>query len=197
MSYSQSAQTWITQFYLQITPCLHVSFVSSPDGTTANPLYLHINIFASHARAVEKYCDECVCLCVCLSVRQDISGTPRAIFTKLLCMLPMSVARSSTGMLMIGRIANRQEGHDGSAQRGRSVIYDCLVLTDIIGYDGISDTSASKRYDATHGRSVQHRKCYYYLPLSCTKEIIRGIPVSHCPNVKKYTRRPRASFVNY
>ena len=35
----------------------------------------------SPTRAVEKYCDECVCLCVCLSVRQDISGTPRAIFT--------------------------------------------------------------------------------------------------------------------
>jgi len=41
--------------------------------------------------------------------------------------LPMSVARSSSGMLTIGRIAYRREGGDGSAQRGRSVIYDCLV----------------------------------------------------------------------
>jgi len=31
-------------------------------------------------------------------------------------------------MLTIGRIACRREGGDGSAQRERSVIYDCLVL---------------------------------------------------------------------
>jgi len=42
---------------------------------------------------------------VCPSVRQDISGTTHAIFTKYLCMLPVSVARSSSGMLTIGRIA--------------------------------------------------------------------------------------------
>jgi len=44
-------------------------------------------------------------------------------------MLPMSVAWSS-GMLTIGRIAYRREWQrgDGSAQRGRSVIYDCLVV---------------------------------------------------------------------
>ena len=29
-----------------------------------------------------QYCDEYVCVCVCLSVRQDISRTTRAIFTK-------------------------------------------------------------------------------------------------------------------
>jgi len=39
----------------------------------------------------------------------------------------MSVARSSSGTLVIGRIAYRREGVDGSGQRGRSVIYDCLV----------------------------------------------------------------------
>jgi len=27
-----------------------------------------------------QYCDEYVCVCVCLSVREDISGTTRAIF---------------------------------------------------------------------------------------------------------------------
>jgi len=68
-----------------------------------------------------------VCLYVCLSVREDISGTTLAIFTKFVRMLPMSVARSSSGMLMIGRFANRRIGGDGSAQRGRSVIDDCLV----------------------------------------------------------------------
>jgi len=30
---------------------------------------------------VAKYCDEHVCVCVCLSVRQDISGTTHEIFT--------------------------------------------------------------------------------------------------------------------
>jgi len=43
-------------------------------------------------------------------------------------MLPMSVVRSSSDKLTIDRIAYRREGGDGSAQRGRSVIYDCLVL---------------------------------------------------------------------
>jgi len=32
--YTQSAQAWITQFYLQITPCLPFLCERSPDGTT-------------------------------------------------------------------------------------------------------------------------------------------------------------------
>jgi len=32
--------------------------------------------------AVAKYCDEYVCVCVCLSVCEDISGTTHAILTK-------------------------------------------------------------------------------------------------------------------
>jgi len=43
-----------------------------------------------------------VCLCVCLSVRDDIFGTTRPIFTKFfLCVLPMAVARSSSGGVAI------------------------------------------------------------------------------------------------
>jgi len=40
-----------------------------------------------------------VCVSVCLSVSEDISGTTRAIFTKFCacCALPMAVARSSSG----------------------------------------------------------------------------------------------------
>jgi len=87
-----------------------------------------------------------VCLSVSLlSVREDISGTTHAI--KFLCMLPVSVARSSLSMFTIGRIAYRWEERsgkgfspplkmhhrpgmgDGSAQRRRSMLsYDCLVL---------------------------------------------------------------------
>jgi len=36
MHRSQSAQTWITQFYLQITPCLPFLRKRSPDGATTN-----------------------------------------------------------------------------------------------------------------------------------------------------------------
>jgi len=36
---------------------------------------------------------------VCQSVREDISGTTYAIFTKFLCMLLMAVALSSSGRL--------------------------------------------------------------------------------------------------
>ena len=38
-------------------------------------------VMTSPAGTVAKYCDEHVCLCVCLSVRQDISGATCAIFT--------------------------------------------------------------------------------------------------------------------
>ena len=71
---------------------------------------------------------------MCLSVREDISGTTRAIFTNFLCLLPVSVARSYSysGMLTIGRIACRREEGDGSAQRGQSVIYDCLVVVAVV-----------------------------------------------------------------
>ena len=79
------------------------------------------------ALAVAKYCDEYVCLCVCLSARISPGPHSRSL-PKFMCMLPVSVARSSSGMLTIGRIACRREGGDGSAQRGRSVIYDCVVF---------------------------------------------------------------------
>jgi len=45
-------------------------------------IYYSQNIITSPAGAVAKYCDEYVCPCVCLSVREDISGTTGAIFTK-------------------------------------------------------------------------------------------------------------------
>jgi len=83
-------------------------------------------IISSPAGAVAKYCDEYVCVSVCLPAR--ISPEPHARSLSIfLCLLPMPVARSSSGMLMIGRIAYRRKCGDGSAQRGRSVIYDCLV----------------------------------------------------------------------
>jgi len=42
-----------------------------------------------------------VCLFVCLFVREHISGTTLSIFTIFLCILPISVARSSFGGVAI------------------------------------------------------------------------------------------------
>ena len=66
-----------------------------------------------------------VCLSVYLSNRISPEPYARSLPT-FLCLLSMSMARSS-GMLVIGRIAYRQKGGDGSAQRRRRVIYSCLV----------------------------------------------------------------------
>ena len=61
------------------------------------PLLLYYSV---PVRAAQ-YCDNRVCLSVCLSVRDHISGTPRPIFANFLCLLPMAVARSSSGGLAI------------------------------------------------------------------------------------------------
>jgi len=100
----------------------------------------------SPAGAVAKYCDEYVCLCLsvcpsdCLSAR--ISPEPHARFLpNFLCMLPISVVRSSSGMFTIGCIAYRREwvffpienalsaGKGGweCTARVKYAIYDCLV----------------------------------------------------------------------
>jgi len=92
--------------------------------------------FATAPAVVANYCDEYVCLCVCLSVcPQGYLRNHTTIFTKFLFMLPMSVARSSSGMFAIGRITCHREGiffpienalsagkRDGSSQRGRSML---------------------------------------------------------------------------
>jgi len=111
---------------------------------------------------------------VCLSVREDISGTTlrRAIFSKFLCMLPMSVARSSSGMLTIGRIAYRREGGDGSAQRGRSVINDCLLsllLSLLLLLLLCMCVRASVR--------VLYYPSYLYLYFSCTFHVCRSAAI--------------------
>jgi len=49
-----------------------------------------------------EYCNERVCVSVCLSVRDHIFGTARPIFTNFLCMLPMAVARFCSGGVVIG-----------------------------------------------------------------------------------------------
>jgi len=99
-----------------------------PNDVISADWLIHSSLLGDLFLLRRKYCNEYVCLCVCLSFHKYISGTTRVIFTNLLCTLPMSVDWSSSGTLTIGRIAHRQEGGKGSAQRGRSVIYDCLVI---------------------------------------------------------------------
>jgi len=68
-----------------------------------------------------------VCLCVCLSVRENISPEPHARTLPIfLCVLPMSVARSFSDTLTIGRIAYRREGVTGVHSAGE-VYYYCVV----------------------------------------------------------------------
>jgi len=68
--------------------------VTQPDQSL-RPLIL----ITSPTGAVAKYCDEyiCMCLCVSLSVHEDISTITSAIFTNFLCTLPMAMAQSSSG----------------------------------------------------------------------------------------------------
>ena len=66
-------------------------------------------IIISPMGVVVNYCDQCICLSVCLS--DSLSPEPHArSLPNFLCMLRMSVDQFSSGMLMIGRIAYRGEG---------------------------------------------------------------------------------------
>jgi len=106
--------------------------------------------FASPMGVVAKYCDKYVCLWLCLPVSvclsdcEDITRSTRVIVTKFfLCMLPLFVARSSSGMFTIGCIAYCREGvffptdNASSAGKGgwectawaRCAIYDCLLVS--------------------------------------------------------------------
>ena len=64
-----------------------------------------------------------VCLSVCLSIRENISGSTCAIFTNFLCI---------RGSVLLWHVDDRPHRlsagrGDESAHRGRSVIYNCLV----------------------------------------------------------------------
>jgi len=73
-------------------------------------------VITSPAGAVAKYCDEYVCLSVC--PRGYLRNHTCDLY-QFLCVLPVSVARYSSSMLTIGRIAYRQEGGNESAHAGK------------------------------------------------------------------------------
>ena len=63
--------------HLLMSSCISLGTVLEEDFRT-----VCYKFFTSPAGTVAKYCDEYVCLYVCLSVREDISRTTRAILTK-------------------------------------------------------------------------------------------------------------------
>jgi len=79
------------------------------------------------AEAVVKYCDEYVCLCVCLSSR--ISPEPLARPLPIF-FVHVAYVRGSVLLRHVDDRPHRLSAGkgDGSAQRVRSVIYDCLVF---------------------------------------------------------------------
>jgi len=81
-------------------PPLHVLRLTHRDSTEPGAEYDAYDCFVTLAAVVvAEYCDErvCVCLSVCLSVREDVSGTSNPIFIKYLCMLAVAAAWSSSG----------------------------------------------------------------------------------------------------
>ena len=87
------------------------------------------------------YCDRfvcvsvslCVCLSVCLSVREHISGTARPIFTNFLCRSPVAVARFSFGSIAIRYVLpvmGPARAYGGRCDAGaESGVYECLVCS--------------------------------------------------------------------
>ena len=83
-------------------------------------------MFSSPAGAVAKYCDEYICLCVCLSAR--ISPEPHARFLPIF--VHVAYVRGSVLLRYVDDRPHRLSAGrgDASAQHGRCVIYDCLAL---------------------------------------------------------------------
>jgi len=85
---------------------------------------LALDYCARYQVSVCTYAHLSVCVCMCLSVRDHIFGTTRPIFTKFLCVLPMVVARSSSGGVVIHYVLPVL----WMASRAESAVYDCLVV---------------------------------------------------------------------
>ena len=80
-----------------INSLLSAVYYSAPDGERSIVMSVCVCVCVCacvRARA-------CVRACVCVSVRDYSFGTTRPIFTKCLAMLPMPVARSSSGDVVI------------------------------------------------------------------------------------------------
>ena len=90
---------------------------------------IYIVLITSPAGAAAKYCDEYVCVGVCLSVCPSayLGNHMRDLYQ---IFVHVAYVRSSVLLRHVDDRPHRlSPGRgDGSAQRGRSVIYDCLVF---------------------------------------------------------------------
>ena len=71
------------------------------DGATTLLLSVKSNVQLKVADARQSLTVAHPCLCVCVFVCDHIFGTARPIYTNFLCVLPMAVARSSSGGVVI------------------------------------------------------------------------------------------------
>ena len=60
----------------------YFSRVESSDSFSVNTWWRWFPAYYSALNRGAEYCDERVCVCVCVSVRDHIFGTARTIFTK-------------------------------------------------------------------------------------------------------------------
>ena len=94
----------------------------------SNAIFTYYVVITSPAGAVAKYCDEYVCLCVCLSAR--LSPEPHAQSSVFVHVPYVG------GSVLLQHVDDRPHrlsagrGY-GSAQRVRSAIYDCLVARNL------------------------------------------------------------------
>ena len=150
---SRGAVEWTSRSLQQNWRCSRCSRVSdSAAVTTASDVDCNDVSVSQSLRSIAMSMH----VCVCLSVSEDISGTTHVIFTKFLCALPMSMARSSSGMLIIGRIAYRWEGGDGGAQPCCRCRLHWHCLTDRLNTFYLGQLCLHVRnqtYNATHSTS--------------------------------------------
>ena len=132
------------------------------------------SLITSPAGAAAKYCDKyiCVCVSVCLSVRISPEPHARSLPIFVACCLcqwlgPLWHVDDRPHCLSAGR-------GDRSAQRGQSVIYDCLVI--VWSLTGNTWPSQSNQYS-----SMKHRKYRGLLCALCEtwlQQRVNSIPVT-------------------
>ena len=90
-------QLSIYVFQYKIVSILFTIFSSNTVNAFESTVRVQFRLLLRRSRKRWRSTVMSMSVCVCLSAREHISGTTRAIFTKFLCMLPMAVARSSSG----------------------------------------------------------------------------------------------------
>ena len=142
-SLTQTDSTWkslaeaytLWMFFSPLTFVLFLFFFSCVEAPIASALGALAMKLTCYYFAHSSGCEVVMSMSVCLSARLSPKPLVRSL-PNFLCTFPSPwLCQSSSGMLTIGCITYQREGGDGSAHRGRSVIYDCLVSC--LSYDSI------------------------------------------------------------